>query len=156
MFDDLPHFGDRRGHGNGPLRPCQLGGLLPLLPPGLVLRAEMGGSRRDTRCFCSPQAGLTQCQQVRQRHGGIGGDGQVDSLETLIVGGPTAHQKIAHGDMDDLRLRADSRLEHPGGFIDSCPRRRTDPGRPAPRRHRHWPVRHWQHQWRQGHAYWEN
>src|SRR5262249_32021006 len=110
VLDDLPHFGNRRWHGNRPLIPRQVRGLLPLLPPGTVLRLEMGGSRGDPRCFCSPQAGLTQRQQVRQRYGGIGGDGQVDSLETLIVGGPTAHQKIAHGNMDDLRLRTDGRL----------------------------------------------
>src|SRR5207245_2789413 len=38
----------------------------------------------------------------------------------LIVSGPTAHQKIAHGDMDDLRLRADGGLEHPRGFVHTA------------------------------------
>src|SRR4030095_6715358 len=55
-----------------------------------------------------------------QHHGGIGGDRQVDSLKTLIVSSPTAHQKIAHGDMTDLRLRTDSSLKHAGSFIDTA------------------------------------
>src|SRR4029453_7763403 len=100
--------------------PAPLGGLLPLLPLRLVLRAEMGGPRRDTPCLCPAQASLTQRQQVWQRHGGIGGGGQGDSLKARIVGGPTAYQKIAHSNMDDLRLRADSRLKHAGGFIDAA------------------------------------
>jgi hypothetical protein len=102
------------------LRPRQVSSLLPLLPPSTVLRAEMSGPRRDSGCVCSAQVSLTQCQQVRQRHGSIGGNGHIDSLKTLIIGGPAAHQKIAHGNMNDLRLWADSRLKHAGGFIDAA------------------------------------
>ncbi len=41
MLDDLPYFCDRCGHRDRPLRPRQVGSLLPLLAAGSMLGAEM-------------------------------------------------------------------------------------------------------------------